>query len=402
MTLSQKTAVVVGTGFIGPVHVEALRRLGVRVKGILGSSRVKSEGAANQLGLPKAYAAYEQILSDPDVDVVHITTPNRQHRDMVIGALDAGKHVVCEKPLGTNSAETSELVQRARQKPTLVTAVNYNVRFYPLALHVRDLLQRGAIGRVLSVRGAYIQDWLLKETDWNWRLLVEEGGELRAVGDIGTHWMDLILFMTGLRIDSVFADLATLIPVRKRPKVAGSTFQGSDVNAEAGATEPVEIQTEDWGTVLFRFNNGARGAMSVSQVTAGRKNQITFEIAGSEGSLAWDSEHPNDLWLGHRDKANELLIRDPALLAPGIRSFASYPGGHNEGFPDTFKQLYRAIYEYLAEGDFSRSKIFAGFEDGHEELLLCEAILQSHRAQAWVPVKRHPPSLRYGATGQPV
>ncbi|MBV8585691.1 MAG: Gfo/Idh/MocA family oxidoreductase, partial [Verrucomicrobia bacterium] len=177
--ISQKTAVVVGTGFIGPVHVEALRRLGVRVKGILGSSRAKSEVAANQLGLAKAYAAYEQILSDPDVDVVHITTPNRQHRDMVIGALDAGKHVVCEKPLGTSSAETSELVERARQKPMLVTAVNYNVRFYPLALHVRDLLQRGAIGRVLSVRGAYIQDWLLKETDWNWRLLVEEGGELR-------------------------------------------------------------------------------------------------------------------------------------------------------------------------------------------------------------------------------
>src|SRR5262249_24565865 len=152
----------------------------------------------------------------------------------------------------------------------LVTAVNYNVRFYPLALHVRDLLQKGVIGRVLSVKGAYIQDWLLKETDWNWRLLVEEGGELRAVGDIGTHWMDLILFVTGLRIDSVFADLATLIPVRQRPKVAGATFQGSEGSAEAGATEPVQIQTEDWGTVLFRFNNGARGAMSVSQITAGR------------------------------------------------------------------------------------------------------------------------------------
>jgi predicted dehydrogenase len=389
MTLFQKTAAVTGTGFIGPVHVEALRRLGIRVKGILGSSRAKSETAASRLGLPKAYISYEEILSDPDVDVVHITTPNRQHRDMVVGALDAGKHVVCEKPLATNSVETSELVERARQKPALVTAVNYNVRFYPLALHVRELLQKGAIGRVLSVRGAYIQDWLLKETDWNWRLLVEEGGELRAVGDIGTHWMDLILFVTGLRIDSVFADLATLIPVRQRPKVAGSTFQGSEANTEAGATEPVQIQTEDWGTVLFRFNNGARGAMSVSQVTAGRKNQITFEIAGSEGSLAWDSEHPNDLWLGHRDKPNELLIRDPALLAPDIRAFASYPGGHNEGFPDTFKQLYRAIYEYLVEGDFARPKIFAGFEDGHEELLLCEAILESHRAQAWVPVKKN-------------
>jgi predicted dehydrogenase len=389
MKLSQKTAAVAGSGFIGPVHVEALRRLGIPVKGILGSSPGKSEIAAKTLGLPKAYVSYDEILSDPEVEVVHITTPNRQHREMVIGALDAGKHVVCEKPLATSSLETFELVERAGKNPTLVTAVNYNVRFYPLVLHARDLLQRGAIGRVLGVRGAYLQDWLLKDTDWNWRLLVEEGGELRAVGDIGTHWMDLILFVTGLRIDSVFADLATLIPVRQRPKVAGSTFQENEASAGAAAREAIRIETEDWGSVLFRFANGARGTMCVSQVTAGRKNQLTFEIAGSEGSLAWDSEHPNDLWLGHREKPNELLIRDPSLLAPGIRSFASYPGGHNEGFPDTFKQLYRAIYEYLAEGNFSRPKIFAGFEDGHEELLLCEAILQSHRAQAWVPVRRN-------------
>ena len=390
MKLSQKTAAVAGTGFIGPVHVEALRRLGIPVKGILGSSPTKSEIAAKTLGLPKAYVSYDEMLSDPEVEVVHITTPNRQHREMVIGALDAGKHVVCEKPLATSSLETSELVERARKNPTLVTAVNYNVRFYPLALHARDLLQRGAIGRVLGVRGAYLQDWLLKDTDWNWRLLVEEGGELRAVGDIGTHWMDLILFVTGLRIDSVFADLATLIPVRQRPKVAGSTFQENEASAGAAAREPMRIETEDWGSVLFRFANGARGTMCVSQVTAGRKNQLTFEIAGSEGSLAWDSEHPNDLWLGHREKPNELLIRDPSLLAPGIRSFASYPGGHNEGFPDTFKQLYRAIYERLAEEDFSRPKLYAGFDDGHQELLLCEAILRSHREEAWRAVENRP------------
>jgi predicted dehydrogenase len=298
MTFCQKTAAVAGTGFIGPVHVEALRRLGIRVKGILGSSPAKSEAAAKTLGLPKAYVSYEEILCDPEIEVVHIATPNRQHRDMVIGALDAGKHVVCEKPLGTSSTETSELVERALKHPTLITAVNYNVRFYPLALHARDLLKRGAIGRVLSVRGAYIQDWLLKDTDWNWRLLVAEGGELRAVGDIGTHWMDVILFITGLRIESVFADLATLIPVRQRPKAAASTFQGYEADAGGAASEPVHIETEDWGSVLFRFANGARGSMCVSQVTAGRKNQITFEITGSEGSLAWDSEHPNDLWLG--------------------------------------------------------------------------------------------------------
>jgi predicted dehydrogenase len=390
MTFPQNTAAVTGTGFIGAVHVEALHRLGIRVKGILGSSPGKSEIAAQQLGLAKAYVSYEELLSDPEVEVVHITTPNRWHREMVIGALDAGKHVVCEKPLATNSMETAELVERATKSPRLLTAVNYNVRFYPLALQARQLIQQGAIGRMLSVRGAYIQDWLLKETDWNWRLLPEEGGELRAIGDIGTHWMDLILFLTGLQIDSVFADLSTMIPVRQRPKVARATFEGKKANSEVAEIEPFKITTEDWGSVLFRFSNGARGSMCVSQVTAGRKNKITFEIAGSEGSLAWDSEHPNDLWLGHRDKANELLIRDPSLLDPSIRTFASYPGGHNEGFPDTFKQLYRAIYECLAEKDFSRPKLFAGFDDGHRELLLCEAILRSHREEAWRPVGNEP------------
>jgi predicted dehydrogenase len=390
MTFPQNTAAVTGTGFIGAVHVEALHRLGIRVKGILGSSPGKSEIAAQQLGLAKAYVSYEELLSDPEVEVVHITTPNRWHREMVIGALDAGKHVVCEKPLATNSMETAELVERATKSPRLLTAVNYNVRFYPLALQARQLIQQGAIGRVLSVRGAYIQDWLLKETDWNWRLLPEEGGELRAIGDIGTHWMDLILFLTGLQIDSVFADLSTMIPVRQRPKVVRATFEGQKANSEVAEIEPFKITTEDWGSVLFRFSNGARGSMCVSQVTAGRKNKITFEIAGSEGSLAWDSEHPNDLWLGHRDKANELLIRDPSLLDPSIRTFASYPGGHNEGFPDTFKQLYRAIYECLAEKDFSRPKLFAGFDDGHQELLLCEAILRSHREEAWRPVGNEP------------
>jgi predicted dehydrogenase len=184
-----------------------------------------------------------------------------------------------------------------------------------------------------------------------------------------------------------------MIPVRQRPKLAGATFEVNKASSAASEIEPIQITTEDWGSVLFRFSNGARGSMCVSQVTAGRKNKITFEIAGSEGSLAWDSEHPNDLWLGHRDKANELLIRDPSLLDPAIRSFASYPGGHNEGFPDTFKQLYRAIYERLAEEDFSRPKLFAGFDDGHQELLLCEAILRSHREEAWRLVGNKPAQL---------
>ena len=230
MLTSKKTAAVVGTGFIGPVHVEALRRIGIEVKGMLGSTPAKGATAKDRFGLAKAYATYEEILADDEVDVVHITSPNRYHRAMAAAAINAGKHVVCEKPLATNSAETLELLDLAARNPRLVTAVNYNVRFYPLVLHARNLLQSGELGSVLSVRGDYSQDWLLKETDWNWRLLPEEGGELRAVGDIGTHWMDLILFVTGLDIDTVFADLATLVPVRLRPKGALATFQTDETS----------------------------------------------------------------------------------------------------------------------------------------------------------------------------
>jgi predicted dehydrogenase len=379
------TVAVVGTGFIGPVHVEALHRLGIKVRGILGSSAEKSQQAAQQLNLEVAYPDYQAVIDDAAVDAVHITTPNKTHFDMAKRALLAGKHVVCEKPLAMNARETAELVELARSKPNLISAVNYNIRFYPIALHARDMVQSGAIGDVYHVRGAYVQDWLLQDTDWNWRLVPEEGGNVRAIGDIGTHWMDLIGFITGLKIESLIADLQTFITKRKKPRQAVATFKGKE---QAGPIEYdlVDIRTEDWGAVLFHYSGGARGTMNVSQVNAGRKNQLTFEIAGSKGAIAWDSERPNELWLGHRDRPNERLLKDPSLLSDTARMYANYPGGHNEGFPDTFKQLYRAIYGYLQAGDFSKPKPFPTFEDGHYEIVLCDAILQSHQERRWVDV----------------
>lgn len=380
------TAAVVGTGFIGPVHAEALQRIGVKVRGILGSSAEKSAEAAQSLGLEVGYASYQDILDDPQVDAVHITTPNKLHLDMAKRALLANKHVICEKPLAMTSAETAELVQVANSKPNLIAAVNYNIRFYPVVVHARDLVQSGAIGEVYSVRGAYIQDWLLYDTDWNWRLLPEEGGDVRAIGDIGTHWLDLTSYITGLKIESLLADLATFVPVHKKPRQAVATFKGKEQSGPVDY-DPVEIKTEDWGGVLLRYQGGARGTMNVSQVTAGRKNQLTFEIAGSKGALAWNGENPNELWIGYRDKPNEILIKDPSLLSDGARRYADQPGGHAEGFPDTFKQLYKAVYGYLAEGDFSKPKPYPTFEDGHYEVVLCEAILSSHRERRWVDVK---------------
>jgi len=374
---------VVGAGFIGPVHVEALRRLGLPIRGILGCDVAESQRAMQSLGLPKAYKDLGEVLADASVQSVHLAVPNVLHYEFAKRAIAAGKHVLCEKPLAMPSAQSGELVELARGKK-LAAGVCYNVRFYPLNLEARDRIARGDLGRIFAVNGSYVQDWLLEETDYNWRVLADQGGPLRAVADIGTHWMDLISSVTGLEIEAVLADLNTVHPVRRRPKGEVETFSGKlGVERE---TEPVAIDTEDYGSVLFRFRGGARGSLWVSQVTAGRKNCIRYEIAGERASLAWDSESPNALWIGRRNTANESLIRDPALLGSLARGYANYPGGHNEGFPDAFKQCFRSFYNYIAAGDYSARPPFPTFAEGHREVVLCEAILKSHREQAWVNV----------------
>jgi predicted dehydrogenase len=373
---------IVGTGFIGPVHVEALQRLGIHITGILGSSPESSRKAAERLNLPRAYDSYEQILKDKEVDVVHITTPNHLHFPMARDALNAGKHVMCEKPLAMNSKESAELVRLAK-KTKLVAGVNYNIRFYPLCIEAREMVKKRELGDVFSIHGGYVQDWLLKPTDYNWRVLAKYGN-LRAIADIGTHWLDLILTITQLEVESVCADLNTVHPIRNRPKGEIATFTGK--LSKGMKTEPVKITTEDTGAVLLRFKGGSHGMLWVSQVTAGRKNCLRFEIAGSKQSIAWNSETPNELWKGSRDQANQSLIRDPALLSEKARSFSNYPGGHNEGFPDSFKQCFRAFYDYLATGKSSEEPYFPTFADGHREIVLCEAILKSHQRKQWIKI----------------
>jgi predicted dehydrogenase len=374
-------AVVVGTGFIGPVHVEGLHRAGIHVAGILGSSAQKSRAAAERLGLPRSYASLDEVLADTSVDVVHIATPNRCHFAQASAVLRAGKHVLCEKPLAMNSRESAELVRLAAASGR-AAAVCYNIRYYPLCLEAAERVRSGEIGNVYHVAGSYAQDWLLHPTDFNWRVLSTDGGELRAVADIGTHWLDLVQFITGLRVEAVCADLMTVIPQRQRPRLGVETF-GGKIGTPADL-EPVRIDTEDYGCLMLRFQGGVRGVVWVSQTTAGRKNCLRFELAGSKHALAWESERPNELWIGRRDRANELLLRDPALLSSSVRRHTDYPGGHNEGFPDTFKQLFRAFYDYVAAGDFSARPTFPTFADGRHEVVLCEAVLRSSREQRWV------------------
>jgi predicted dehydrogenase len=376
-------AAVVGAGFIGPVHVEALRRLGIPIRGILGCDAAESESAKAKLGLPRAYRDLDEVLADGSVQAVHLAVPNVLHYPMAKRVLDAGKHVMCEKPLAMNAAESAELVKLAGSKK-LAAAVCYNIRFYPLNLEARDRVRRGDVGEIYAINGSYVQDWLFYDTDYNWRVLADQGGALRAVADIGTHWLDLVTSITGLAIESVFADLKTVHPVRKRPKGEVETFTGK--LAKQVQTEPVAIATEDYACVLLRLTGGARGSMHVSQVTAGRKNCLRYEISGSKCALAWNSESPNELWIGRRERPNENMIRDPALVGELARGYINYPGGHNEGFPDAFKQCFRAFYQYIEAGDFAATPVFPTFAEGHREVLLCEAILKSHREERWVTV----------------
>ena len=376
---------VVGTGFMGWVHVEALRRLGIDIAGVLGSSPEKTKAFALKTGVAKTYGSYEELLSDSEVGSVHLGVPNKFHFKMASQALEAGKHVLCEKPLAMNSIESAALVNIAKKFPRQAAGVNYNIRYYPLCIEARDRIRNSELGDIFHVTGSYSQDWLLLETDYNWRVLDSEGGELRAVSDIGTHWLDLIHFITGLEVESVCADLMTVHPVRKRPRGEVATFQGK--GRAFVDTENIPINTDDYGSILLRFKGGKKGLLWVSQVSAGRKNCLRFEIAGSRQSLSWNSENPNLMNIGNRDKANEVLPRDPSLLGKNAGRFADYPGGHDEGYDDSFKMCFRGFYDAIASGNTGVGAQYPTFADGHREILLCDAILQSHREQRWVKVK---------------
>lgn len=371
---------VIGTGFIGPVHVEALRRLGVTVMALCEVPEL-AQTAAKKLAIPRAYTDYRKMLASPEVDVVHITAPNRFHCEMSLAALEAGKHVVCEKPLAMNTRETAKIVKTARASGK-VFAVNYNVRFYPAVLQLRRLTERGELGDIMHVNGSYMQDWLFKDTDYNWRLLPQEGGTLRAVADIGTHWMDTVAFILNAKITSVMADLVTWHKRRRRPLGEVRTFAKADQQMKY-ATYPV--QTEDFANVLLQFANGARGNLGVSQVASGRKNCIRLEIYGSKKSAWWCSEDPEMLHFGNRDGANETAVRGTPAFGDGAAGFVDYPPGHVEGFPDTFKMNFRAIYSAIA-GVGAGPGSFATAEEGHQEVAVCEAIIKSNRAKAWVKI----------------
>ena len=382
---------VVGSGFMGAAHVDALRRVpGVQVVAIASTDVARARELASQFGIPHAFDDWRALLGRDDVHAVHNCTPNNLHYEVNRALLEAGKHVLSEKPLTMTSQESAALVRLAREQATakgVVTAINFNYRGYPLVQQARAMVARGDLGDLFLVHGHYLQDWLLKDTDYNWRLESKVSGASRAIADIGSHWFDLVQFVTGRKIARVFAHLFRVHETRKKPKQAVETYKGKEQSAPQEYDE-VPIDTEDGGLVLLELEGGVRGSLTVSQVSPGRKNRQWIEVDGSRSALAWDQESPNHLWIGHRDTANEVLMKDPSLLDASARGWAHYPGGHPEGYPDGPRNLFERFYRHIAAGKRAGADAteFPTFEDGHTEARIVDAVLQSHAHQVWVDV----------------
>jgi len=374
-----KTALI-GTGFMGKTHAEGIRRLGnVEIAAVASITEQMARDFADANGIPRATGDYREILSDPEIEAVHVVTPNALHYPVAKAALEAGKNVLCEKPLTISVAEAKDLVATA-EKTGLANCVEHNLRYYPVVQQIRRMIEKGDLGEILIVQGTYAQDWLLYDTDWNWRIDSKENGALRAMGDIGSHWMDLIQHLTALKITELCADLTTFHTTRKRPKGEIETFAGKTTKPEDYTEVPID--TDDFGAVLLHLGNRARGAFTVSQMSAGCKNKFAIEIYGTKSGVAWNQEQPDQLWIGERNTPNRLLVKDPSLLYPQAASYADYPGGHSEGYDDSHKQVFRRFYARVA--DKSAPVEYPTFADGLWGMQLLEKVLESSRTRAWV------------------
>jgi len=376
---------VIGTGFIGPIHIENARRsFKAEVIALAENNLELAKTKAAMYDVPLYYDDYRKLLENQDIDVVHVCSPNFLHYQMAKDALLAGKHVVCEKPLTLTRAEGEDLLALAADKK-LVNAVHFNIRYYPLVRHMHTMVAKNDIGSIYAVSGSYLQDWLFLDTDYSWRLESAVSGPTRAIGDIGSHWLDLIEYVTGLEVDEVMADFETFHKTRKKPLKPVETWSGKILKSED--YQEVPIDTEDYATVMLRFKNGTKGVFTVNQMAAGHKNRVYYEINGSKCSLIWNSEVPNEMTVGNRDRGNEVILKDPSLIYPEARAIAAYPGGHNEGFADTSKHLFRDVYEYILAGDMQAEPKFPTFYAGYREVVLCDAIVESARTGRWVKVQ---------------
>ncbi|MDO5540754.1 MAG: Gfo/Idh/MocA family oxidoreductase [Eubacteriales bacterium] len=378
--MKELRAAVIGVGFIGAVHIETIRRLGnVKIVALCDANGAKKK--AEQLHIDKAYTDFKKMIDECELDAIHICTPNFTHYEIAKYAIEHGVNFICEKPFTTTVEQARELIVLSKEK-NVTGAVNFHNRLYPITNEMHQLIRENEIGDIFSVHGEYIQDWLLYDTDYSWRLEKNQVGKTRAIADIGSHWMDLAEFVTCMKVKRVNAKFRTVYPVRKKPVGQINTFEHS---TEEQQYENMAIDTEDEAVVMFEFENGAIGSMMISMVFAGRKNTITLSVAGSKKALKWDSEDSNNLWVGYRDRANESLTKDAFLLHDRASRLGSYPSGHVEGFGDAFKNVFRQFYDSLLmpEGEYEYAKM----EDGLREMLLCDAVFESAQSEKWVEVQ---------------
>ena len=378
---------VIGAGFVGPLHIENLRRIGIaEVVAVAEQTQEKADEVANKLGIPRAYCHWEDLVESPDIDVVHITAPNKLHFPIAKAGIEAGKHVICEKPLTMDTKEAKLLVEMAKEKK-VVNATTFNMAFYPLVRQAKEMVQRGEIGKVFLAHGRYLQDWLSRDSDYSWRVEAEFSGRSRVIGDICSHWMHMVQMILGKQITSVFADSTIFFPVRKKPLFDIST--ASERELKPGEYKEIKVDTEDHVTIMFKFEDNIKGVLIAAQVCPGRKQFIEWEINGSEKSLNWNGEEPNSLWVGHRSASNEVLLKDPNVLYDNVRQYAHYSVGLAEGYPDSWKNLLMSVYKYIQDynPDNPEVPVFPTFEEGYRIQVLIDSILESIDKNKWVDVR---------------
>jgi predicted dehydrogenase len=385
---------VIGTGYIGPIHIEALKRVsGVEVRGVTDPNRELAERTARRYGIEKLYGDYREMLADPGIDAVHTCAPNKLHYAMNTEAIERGKHILSEKPLAMTVAEARDLTERAERKG-VVTGIDFCYRYYPAVQEMAARVRRGEAGDIRMTTGTYFQDWLALPTDYSWRLDRAESGESNIAADLGSHWFDLVQFATGLEVTEVMADFATLVPARRKPKRQVLAFE----EAKADDAEEVRVELEEYAAVLYRLSNGSPGSFTTSQACIGRKSDTELQVYGSRLSYAWNHRRSTDLWIGHRDRPNEVLIENPSLMDPSVAGFATLPAGHPLGYHDAVANLFKDFYEAVAAGGQAAGGQAGGrgngarpprptFRTGWHEMRILQAVLASRRSRRWVKVE---------------
>lgn len=374
---------IIGMGFIGVTHIDAIRRIGsVDLIAVADVNYELAKRKAEQYGISKCFSDMESFISDPDIQVVHNCTPNYMHFDINEKIIKAGKHIFSEKPLTRTIEESTKMLEILKQYPDTVAGVNFCYRMTPLVQDMKYRIRDGELGKIFLVHGSYLQDWLLFDTDYNWRVEPKLAGDSRCVADIGSHWMDIAQTVIGSRIVAVCADLVTALPIRKKPVSEVETFA---VNVDM-EYEDIEIGTEDYAGVLLKFENGVTGIFHCSQVSAGRKCYLNIEVDGSKSSFYWNQETSDRMWKGNRNINNEQVMRNPNSMAPEVRDYTYMPAGHPEGWNDALRNTFYAYYKYIQDGKKHGKDLsdFATFEDGHYIMLLTEAIMKSGREKRWV------------------